>query len=188
LVPNQDNAGFSREFQSRIYRYASGPLPGGRPDARMPGCDWHRDSLYVVTSGTGSESVNDPHGLQWGRPGGVPSLYIADYGNNAAKKLSAGATPIGYLSQDGAQTGVPFNGVEDIAADIAGYFYVCDTGNRRVVRYDDNGVYVQKVNVELDVDRDSLLLPVVVAANDSLAYVFDAHPSQQKVQLYQRRR
>jgi hypothetical protein len=44
---------------------------------------------------------------------------------------------------------------------------------------------VQKVNVELDVDRDSLHVPVTVAADDSLAYVGDRQLG--KIIRYKRR-
>jgi hypothetical protein len=195
LVPSQDNPSvFTREFQSRIYRYLPGPLPGGGADPRMPGSNWHRDDSYAVLNGTGTESVSDPRGLFWWNPGGLPSLYAADYGNSAAKKLGSLPPLVGYLSVDGAPGEVPINflGVEDVAVDAPGFIYLTDVGNRRVLRFDDTGAYVQRVDLELGNVSPSQHHPYVVAADDSLAYVgsrdvADPTSLSGKVMVYRRR-
>jgi hypothetical protein len=60
-----------------------------------------------------------------------------------------------------------------MVADGLGFMYVVDRGNRRVLRFDPLGDYVQRVNVELDLDADSLRVPIAVSADDTLAYVAD---------------
>ena len=64
--------------------------------------------------------------------------------------------------------------------------YVVDPPNRRVLRYSDTGTFVQKVNIELDLDADSLHLPIAASADDSLVYVADRQTG--KVSYYKRRK
>jgi hypothetical protein len=168
----------TRKFVSRVYRYARGPrypqlpFPMGN-DVNMPGCDWHRDTSWVVFDGTGASSVSDPRGICVSRHAS-PTLFIADQGNGAAKQVSLNAIGVGYAKVDGSETGVAFNQPSNVAADLAGFFYVVDRGNRRVVRYDAAGNYVQTVNVEPDQAGQTLLDPVAVGVDDSVAYVADA--------------
>jgi hypothetical protein len=64
--------------------------------------------------------------------------------------------------------------------------YAVDTGNRRIVRYDGGGEYIQKVNIELDLDADSLHVPVAASVDDSLVYVADYETG--KVSSFKRRK
>ena len=57
--------------------------------------------------------------------------------------------------------------------DAAGYLYIVDRLNQRVLRYFRDGTYVQDVNVEKNSDNQSLLDPVAIGVDDSLAYVAD---------------
>ena len=69
--------------------------------------------------------------------------------------------------------------------DQTGYLYVVDRLNQRVLRYFRDGTYVQEVNVEKNSDNQSLLDPVAIGVDDSLAYVADFGRSQ--VIRYKRR-
>jgi len=82
-------------------------------------------------------------------------------------------------------TGAAFNNPEDITADLAGFFYVVDRGNRRVLRFSTSGEYIQRVDVEPNADGLPLLDPISIAVDDSLAYIADRGRSQ--VIRYKRR-
>jgi hypothetical protein len=186
-VPDQKDARIrTRTFQYHIYRYSRGPRYPGvvPPDHNMPGANWHRDSTFVVEEGSGIGTVQNPFGLFWGQAGGR-ALYAVDAGKNWIQKLSDQQSSTGFFFLDGAQSGATFNAPEDVSVDARGYLYIADTGNRRVLRYSPDGTFVQKVNVELDADRDSLHVPVTVAADDSLAYVGDRQLG--KIIRYKRR-
>lgn len=176
----------TRQFVSRIYRYSRGPRYAGvvPPDRFMPGSNWHRDTNWVVFDGTGNSSVSDPRGLTWTKAG-PPSLFVADRGNNKAKVISSQAVGVGYLGMDGNETGANFEGPTDVAADLAGFLYVVDGTNRRVLRYSPAGEYVQLLNVEPNADGLDLLDPVSVGVDDSVAYIADRGRGQ--VIRYKRR-
>jgi hypothetical protein len=74
---------------------------------------------------------------------------------------------------DGQATGANMDHPESVTADLAGFFYMVDRDNRRVLRYDLSGNYIQRVDVELNSDALPLLDPVSIAVDDSLAYVAD---------------
>ena len=176
----------TRTFQWRIYRYLRGPrYPGvDPPDYNMPGANWHRDTSWVVEEGSGIGTVVDPRGLSFGLYGGG-ALYAADFAKNWTQKLSVESPSTGFYQLDGGQTGLPFNGPVDVAADRSGFLYVVDQGNRRVLRYGPDAEYVQRVDVEPDPAGRPLSNPVAVAADDSLVYVGD--PGLGQVIRYQRR-
>jgi len=165
----------TRKFVSRIYRYARGPrYPGVVPNDRyMPGSNWHRDSTWVIEDGAGNSSINDPSSVYFSRFSGQ-SLYVADRGNTQVKQLSVAVTNLGLLKVDGSTTGSNFIQPEDVTADLAGFFYIVDRGSRRILRYDSStGEYIQRVDIEPNAQGETLLDPVGVAADDSLAYVAD---------------
>ncbi len=176
----------ARTFQWRIYRYLRGTrYPGVVPaDRDMPGADWHRDSTWVVEEGSGIGTVVGPRGLYWSAAGGN-ALFAADSGKGWVQKLDDQASSAGFYQLDGAQTGVGFNGPTDVTADLQGYVYVCDTGNRRVLRYGPDASYVQRVDVEPDAGGQPLQYPVAMAADDSVVYVADRGAAE--VIRYQRR-
>jgi hypothetical protein len=187
----------TRLYQYRIYRYARGPrypgsgnVPGdpnmpGSGDPAKPGSGWHRDSTYVVEEGSGLGTLVDPRGLSWSSATG-PALYAADFGKNWVQKLNDQAKSTGFYFLDGGLSGTPFNGPTDVVVDLDGFLYICDNGNRRVLRYGGGQTYEQIVNVESDSDGQTLLDPVAVAADDSLVYVADR--GLNKVIRYQRRK
>ena len=178
----------TRKFISRIYRYRRGPrYPGVVPnDLYMPGADWHRDTTWVALDGTGTSSISDPRGMVW-TPILGGAVFVADRGNNKAKLIGTGAPGVGFAKLDGSETptGTSFNGPQGVGVDAAGYLYVVDRLNQRVLRYFRDGTYVQEVNVEKNSDNQSLLDPVAIGVDDSLAYVADFGRSQ--VIRYKRR-
>jgi len=94
--------------------------------------------------------------------------------------------PLPSIALDGSQSGTTFTLPTDFVADNLGFMYAVDTGNRRVLRYDSGGAYIQKVNIELDLDADSLHVPIATSVDDSLVYVADYLTG--KVASYKRRK
>lgn len=175
----------TRKHVSRIYRYVRGQKYPGINDVNMPGTSlWHRDSTWYVLDGTGDSFVSDPRGLHWS-PLGLHPLFVADRGNNQAKGVSVNSISVPYVNVDGQVTGANFNSPEGVTSDLAGYFYVVDRANRRVLRFTTAGEYVQRVDVELNADGLQLLDPVSIAVDDSLAYIADRGRSE--IVRYKRR-
>jgi hypothetical protein len=164
----------TRKFVSRVYRYSRGPkYPPDVLDINMPGTSsWHRDTSWVVFDGTGASSVSDPRGIYWSAYG-VNPLFIADRLNNQVKGVSTNEVGVSIVRVDGQATGANMDHPESVTADLAGFFYMVDRDNRRVLRYDLSGNYIQRVDVELNSDALPLLDPVSIAVDDSLAYVAD---------------
>ena len=79
---------------------------------------------------------------------------------------------------DGQATGANFNNPVSVTADLAGFFYIADRDNRRVLRYDLSGEFIQRLDVEPNADGQPLLDPISVAVDDSLAYVADLGRAQ----------
>ncbi len=115
----------------------------------------------------------DARGLFWG-PAAEEALYVADFNKNWVQKVSVEGQSIGFYQVDGTESGASFSGPIDVTADLLDFVYVADTGNRRVLRYEGTGLYVQDVNIEPDAFGSELMDPVAVAANDSLVFVGDA--------------
>ena len=178
----------TRTLKSRIIRYARGPRYPGvvPPDIYMPGANWHRDTTWRVIDGTGVSFVQDPAKMTWTTFGGG-SVFVADRGNNAAKEIATWAPLVGITKVDGSETptGTAFHSPEGVAVDRQGYLYVVDRLNKRVLRYDQFGRYIQDVNVENNSDGLPLQDPIAVGVDDSLAYVVDKGRGQ--VIRYKRR-
>jgi hypothetical protein len=182
----------TRMLKSRVIRYAPGPrYPGVFPPDTgtvnyMPGANWHRDTTWRVIDGTGLSFVSDPTKMTWTTQGGG-SIFVTDRGNNAAKGIATWAPQVPVVKMDGSETptGTAFHAPEGVGADRAGYYYVVDRLNKRVLRYDMFGTYVQDVNVENNSDGLPLLDPIAIGVDDSLAYVVDKGRGQ--VIRYKRR-
>jgi len=182
----------TKKFASRVYRYARGRKYSGlvpdslNDDVNMPGSRWHRDTTWVMLDGSGTASVFEPTGLYYSRNGGH-ALYVADRGNGAVKEVSVTTNDLGLVKVDGSTTGAIFNQPDDVFADLGGFFYVLDRGNRRVLRYDaQTGEYIQRVDIENNAQGEPLLDPISVAADDSLVFVADHERA--KLVKYKRRK
>ena len=164
----------TRKFVSRVYRYLRGQKYPGIDDENMVGTSsWYRDTTWKVLDGSGLSSIADARGIFVPHQG-VDPLYIADRGNNAAKAVSSQFTELPLLKVDGQETGAIFNHPEAIKADLAGFFYVVDRDNKRVLRFSSiPATFVQRVDVEPNSDGLPLADPVGLAVDDSLVYVGD---------------
>ena len=149
---------------------------------------WRRDPGHVILDGTGFGSTKDPRGMQWASPRG-PALYFAEAGN---KQVQRYGDPVGgprsfKLDYGGSGADSAFSRPVDVAVDSAGYIYVVDAGanageNLRVLRYDPEGIFVQRVDRTPDDDlppaRPPLTRPVAVAANNRQVYIADRGAAQ----------
>ena len=164
----------TRKFVSRVYRYVRGERYPGIPDVNMVGTtSWYRDSTWKLLDGTGLSSVANPRGIFIPHQGADP-IYVADRDNNAAKAISSVNNEVPILKVDGQETGASFNHPEGIAVDLAGFFYVVDRDNKRVLRYSSfPATFVQRVDVEANSDGLPLADPIGIAVDDSLAYIGD---------------
>jgi hypothetical protein len=177
-LPNQSDPRLTnRVFQYRIFKYAHGASP---PDVNMPGSQWHRAADFAAEEGSGIGYVTDPRGIFW-TPLGGGALFTSDFGKNWVQKLYDRQISTGYFKTDVDSLNQPFSGPIDVTADLAGYFYFVDSGNQRVLRYQDTGGgarEIQRVDVEPNDDLQPLLAPVAIGADDSLAYVADRGRAQ----------
>ncbi len=173
----QDPRRRTYRYVSRVYRYLAAQ-------------GYAKDTQFYVSNGQGLGIVFEPGDVfVRARGSNTLYLYVADTGKDLCQRLLVQdnqGESLPSLSIDGNQTGRPLVLPPDMGADDSGFIYVVDRGNRRVLRYDELGVFVQKVNLELDLDRDSLHVPVAVSADDSLAYVADHLTG--KVTSYKRRK
>ena len=172
----QDTRRRTFRFVSRVYRYLAAQ-------------NYARDTEFFVGDGQGIGIVFEPGDIFVRARGGILYLYVADTGKDVGQRMevidNAGES-LPALAIDGTQSGTPIALPPDMGADDEGFMYVVDRGNRRVMRFDELGNYVQKVNRELDRDDDSLHVPISVSANDSLVYVADYLTG--KVSSYKKRK
>ena len=160
----QDQRRRTFKFVSRIYRYLAAQ-------------NYARDASFFVGDGQGIGIVFEPGDIVVRRRNGTDYLYVADTGKDLVQRLEIvdgnQGESLPSLPVDGSASGVPILVPPDVGADNLGFMYIVDRGNRRILRVDEFGEYVQKVNIELDLDSDSLKVPVAVSVDDSLAYVAD---------------
>jgi DNA-binding beta-propeller fold protein YncE len=132
----------------------------------------------VVLDGTGMGSAKDPRGMQWADPQGR-ALYFADLGNNQVQRYGDPSSGASSFKLDFGGAGTDYkrlNQPVDVAVDSAGFIYVMDAVNLRVLRYDPDGNFVQRVDRTPDDDlttppRLPLALPVAVAADNRQVYI-----------------
>jgi hypothetical protein len=162
------------EYRFRIRRYEP-----GTGDRFVIG-PWRRDRTYKLIEGTGFGSTRDPRGMQWAAPQG-PALYFADLGNNQVQRYgdpSGGASSfkldIGGSGPDSMLLSQPV----DVAVDSAGFVYLVDAGNLRVLRYDPDGNFVQRVDRNPDDVTPLLTRPAAVAADNRQVYIANRGASE----------
>jgi len=187
IADELDNRIKTRSFLWRIYRYKRGSrYPGVTPpDHNLPGAAWHRDTTWFVEEGAGTGFLDGVRGIHWRSTPAGSGLFASEVDNNRAQKLYDDLTSTGYfqITEDG--VGDRIVTPLDVYADELGSVYVADTGNRRVLRFDANGNFIQRVDVDLDAQSQALENPVTVAADSLVTFVGDR--ARGKVIRYRRR-
>jgi DNA-binding beta-propeller fold protein YncE len=166
------------EYRYRIRRYVH-----GTGDRFVVDGSWKRDASYVLLEGSGFGSTRDPRGMQWSSASGA-ALYFADFGNNQVQcygdpinGASSYKLDFGGSGADSLLLSMPV----DVAVDSAGYVYVADGGNQRVLRYQPDGARVLpwgRVDRTPDETTGYLVRPVAVAADNRQVYVADRGTGQ----------
>jgi hypothetical protein len=172
----QDSRRRTYKYVSRVYRYLAAQ-------------GFVRDTQFYVDDGQGVGTVSNPGDCFVDPLRDDGYLYVADTGKDAAQRMEIrdnNGVPLTAIAFDGGQTGTTFIAPSDCVADASGFIYIADTGNHRVLRYDGSGAYVQRVDIETDLDADSLHVPVAASCDDSLVYVADYATG--KVASYKRRK
>jgi hypothetical protein len=159
----QDSRRRTYKYVSRVYRY-------------LAASGFARDTRFFVGDGQGLGIVFEPGDIFVRARGGALYLYVADTGKDLGQRLTVednAGESLPSLAIDGTDSGTPLLVPPDMVADDQGFMFLVDRGHRRVLRFDDLGNFVQKVNIELDLDGDSLHVPIAVSVDDTLAYVAD---------------
>jgi hypothetical protein len=166
---------FDDRIRTLEYRYRIRRYERGGDDPYVVDGPWRKDLTYRVLEGTGYGSTRDPRGMQWASPQG-PALYFADLGNDQVQRYgdpSGGAASfkldVGGAGPDSMLLVQPV----DVAVDSAGFVYLVDSGNLRVLRYDPDGDFVQRVDRNPDDVGRPLVRPTAVAADNQQAYIAD---------------
>ncbi len=129
--------------------------------------------LDVATRGTGTGFVDGPGGLA--AAGGA--LFFTDMHKNWVQKVDANAASRPLLVLDGSNVdSLPeFLAPLDVATDDSGSIYVADTGKARVLKFDADGQFDQRVDIFApDAGGPTTTTePIAVTANAELVLVLD---------------
>jgi len=114
-------------------------------------------------------------------------IYVADTWNHRIQKFTAGGTPLtmwGTPLYDPTNNG-PYGiwGPRGIAVDAQGRVFVADTGNKRILVYDADGIFIQQIGRE-GVGIGQFEEPVGLAF-DPGGYLYVADTWNQRVQVFE---
>lgn len=171
---------FNERIRTLEYRYRIRRYEHGTGDRFVTDGAWRRDPTYWLVEGTGFGSTRDPRGMQWASPQGA-ALYFADLGNNQVQRYGDPAGGAGSFKLDIGGAGADsmlLSLPTDVAVDSAGFVYVVDTGNLRVLRYDPDGAFFQRVDRNPDDITPPLARPVAAAADNRQVYIADRGAGQ----------
>jgi predicted membrane-bound mannosyltransferase/DNA-binding beta-propeller fold protein YncE len=130
-------------------------------------------------------SFNEPWGVAVGPDG---SVYVTDTWNHRIQKFSEDGRPIKMWGQYGQpvpdipESKSSFWGPRGVAVDSNGHVYIADTGNKRIVIFDEDGNYITEFGTA-GLDPGQFDEPVGVAvSSDGMIYVTDTW--NQRIQAF----
>lgn len=204
LLPGDEYAAKWSQVGASAVWGAPGREPGQFAAPKGMALD-HAGNLYVADSQNHRIQVLDPQGSPvrvWGSEGTAPgqfkepwgvavaedgTIYVADTWNHRIQVFDAEGNFLwmwGAFGQVLDPKTYPnlLYGPRDIAIDAAGYIYVADTGNKRIIKYDPFGQMVGAVGGE-GIGDGQMLEPVGIAIGpDGALYVADTW--NQRIQVF----
>jgi hypothetical protein len=126
----------------------------------------------IASEGSGAGFVDGPGGLE----ASVDGLLFADVNKNWVQLVDSDepSTPLLLLNGLNVPGDPQFLMPFDVAGDDSGSIYVADTGKRRVLRFDSDGAFVQRVDLAADGVTGLAVDPIALTANTQLVYILDA--------------
>jgi len=133
--------------------------------------------VNVATEGNGDGFVREPHGIFWFDD----QLLVADTGKSWLQLLDADTPQAGMGQISGPESDpLQLRNPLDVWVDAAGYYYVADTGNDRVVQIDEDGTVREIVT---GLDPLATLAPRSMVANTTQVWVPNA--TDHRLTVYQ---
>jgi hypothetical protein len=143
----------------------------------QPNASGGRLVIHVATQGNGDGFVREPHGIFWFDD----QLLVADTGKSWLQLIDADTPQAGPGQISGpAEAPLQLRDPIDVWVDAAGYFYVTDTSNSRVLQVDEAGLVREDVT---QLDPLSANAPTSVVANRTQVWVPNA--AEKRLTVYQ---
>lgn len=136
-----------------------------------------RRVAVLATEGNGDGFVQQPRGLFFFQD----SLLVADSGKGWLQVISADVPRTGRGQVAGPESApLVLRDPRDVWVDDAGFFYVTDSDNGRVLKLSRRGE-IREIVTELD--PESAVRPLTMTASNTLVWVVD--PPRQRLTIYQ---
>jgi sugar lactone lactonase YvrE len=131
----------------------------------------------IAEPGNGDGFVREPRGIFWFDD----KLLVADTGKSWLQLLDADTPLLGQGQITGPEDDpLQLRDARDVWVDAAGYYYVADTANNRILQINEEGIVREEVT---ELDPVSALSPISVVANRTQVWVPNA--DEHRLTIYQ---